>query len=123
MSKKHLLTSFLALVITAIASLSTSITAPVAAQQQSCFNGQGSLNSNLPYKTNVTFDGKPLLIILEEYDSGKTANVYGAYHSRRDAQDGNNGYIYSYTPVVRSCKAAIESAVKQKYPNHKVVVQ
>lgn len=124
MFKKHALVAIMALVITAIASLSTSI-APVVAQRSSlddCFNGQGSLNSNLRVDTNFQFRGKALLLTLEEYDSGKTATLFGVYRGRSEKPDSNGGYIYDYTPLADSCplKGAIFEAVRKKYPGYVV---
>lgn len=124
MFKKHLLVALLALALTAIATLSTSV-APAAAQDNNldgCFNGQGSLNSNLRVDTNFQFRGKALLLTLEEYDSGRTATLFGVYRSRSEKPDDNGGYIYNYTPLADNCplKNAIFEAVRQKYPGYKV---
>lgn len=124
MLKKHLLVAFLALAIMTIAALSTSV-APVAAQGNNldnCFNGQGSLNSNLKVDTNFQFRGKALLLTLEEYDSGKTATLFGVYRGRSGKPDNNGGYIYDYTPLADNCplKNAIFEAVRKKYPGYAV---
>lgn len=123
MFKKHALVALLALVITAIASLSTSVAA-VAPQRSldDCFNGQGSLNSNLKVDTNFQFRGKALLLTLEEYDSGRMATLFGVYRGRSAEADANGGYIYDYTPLADNCplKDAIFEAVRQKYRGYKV---
>lgn len=122
--KKHIVQFTLALALAAIAALSTSV-APVVAQRSSlddCFNGQGSLNSNLKVDTNFQFRGKALLLTLEAYDSGKTATLFGVYRGRSEKPDDNGGYIYNYTPLADNCplKNAIFEEVRQKYPGYKV---
>ena len=128
MSKKRLLTSILALVLTAIAAISTSV-APVAAQQRQipsdCFNGQGSLNSNFRTNMNFMVGGRAFLLTYQEYDSGKTVTAYGLFLRRSDKADKNKSYIYWYTPIAKDCayRDAIRSAVEQANPGYTVVIE
>lgn len=124
MYKKHLLVPILALALTTIASLSTSV-APVAAQNQqtvkeSCL-GTGeifrtSLKDNVV--RNFTFGGRKILLFVDE----KEAEIFGVYMKTEwnEAEKANDYWFMRVSANCYNTRDELQAAVQRQYPKKRV---
>ncbi len=116
MLKKHLLVALLALALTAIATLSTSITVPVVAAQDripaDCLGSPAVLRTaGKGVNKKAVYKGSNVLVYIETSD--KTIAMFGPAYSPASGSLENDHWFNP--PICPDERAGIEAAVKQQF--------
>lgn len=116
MSKKHALVAILTLALTAIATLSTSITVPVIAAQDripaECLGSPAVLRTTgKGVNAKTVYKGSNILVYVETSD--KTISMFGPAYTPASGALENDRWFQP--PSCPDEKAAIEAAVKAKF--------